>query len=394
MSDAPSSPRRRTPLHDRHAALGGKTVDFAGWDMPVQYATGTVAEHLATRKAAGLFDVSHMGRFRFRGAGAVALLQQVLTNDAATLAPWTAQYTLIPTPTGGALDDAFLYRLADDEFLLVVNAANRQADWDHLQAVLACGPFDAVDLTDITGDLAMLALQGPQSESILKSVLTGGALPKPVRNAAGEIDLADTRVTIARTGYTGEPVCFELFVPAGRAEHLWDVLTDAGAAPIGLGARDTLRLEAALPLYGHELGTDPNGNEIPIMACPASRLGVNLSGQRDLIGRAALEAQMQGLPRRILPLALLERGVAREGATVSKDGRPVGVVTSGTMAPYWTGEDTHALRPVSLAYVDSGLGAGDEVHVEVRGKRLSARIVTAHVHPEGARTVAILPDLP
>ena len=369
MTDSAANELLRTPFHGRHVALAAKLVEFGGWDMPIQYPSGAVAEHLATRTSAGLFDVAHMGRFSVRGPGATVFLQHALTNDAAALAEWSAQYPLLATPTGGAVDDAFLYRKAANDYLLVVNAANRNKDWAHLQGLLAASNFE---LTDVTHKIAMLALQGPTSQSILEELITDGSLPKAKRNAASEAHLASAPGLITRTGYTGEAVCFELFFPAGDAEAVWNALVEAGAIPVGLAARDTLRLEAALPLYGHELGLDADGDEIPILASPASRLGVDLSTDRAFVGRAAIEAHRQSLPKRIRPIALTGRGVARPGATVSKEGRPVGIVTSGTMVPVALAAGKHEFRAVALAYLDSNVAKGDEITVDVRGKGVDA----------------------
>jgi aminomethyltransferase len=245
-------------------------VDFAGWDMPVQYSSGIIEEHLATRRGAGLFDVSHMGRFVFQGEGALPFLQHVLTNNAAALGVGDigAQYTMIPTPSGGAVDDAYLYRFTRKEYLLVVNAANRKKDWEYFQSCLGC--FPGVKMYDRTDELAMLALQGPRSRELLEGMADGGRFPEPARNAVGTVAVGEAEVLVARTGYTGEPLCFELFFQRKWGSAIWDRIIDRGATPAGLGARDTLRLEAGLPLYGHELGLDPEGREIPVMACPDS----------------------------------------------------------------------------------------------------------------------------
>ncbi len=391
-----------TPLHDRHVALGATMTAFAGWDMPVMYPGGIVEEHLQTRKTAGLFDVSHMGRFVIRGAG-TAFLQHVLTNNAQALDGREngAQYTFIPNESGGALDDAYLYRFEKEAYLLVVNAANRDEDWAHLQE--AARAFDSVDLTDRTAEIAMLALQGPRSREILASVVKGGALPEPMRNAVGAVRVQGRDVHVARTGYTGEPVCFELFSPSETAPALWDLLLELGAAPVGLGARDTLRLEAGLPLYGHELGTDPEGREIPIMACPLARFAVSFSPLKgDFVGREALARQyeargrilardfgaLEDLPRLVRPVAVTGRGVAREGTRVFRGDRHAGWVTSGTMVPYWkvegeglsaTRTESHALRAVGLAYLDADLLDGDAVEAEIRGRRVDAVIVPYHL---------------
>jgi aminomethyltransferase len=371
----PTSELHRTPFHDRHVALGARMVDFAGWDMPVQYPTGIIAEHLATRGGAGLFDVSHMGRFVLRGPGAVPFLQHVLTNNAEALDPLQAQYTIVPTHTGGAVDDAYLYRFEEATYLLVVNAANRVKDWEHFHDHLP--GFPDVELTDETGEIAMLALQGKQARDLLAGLIEVGGLPEPFRNRlsiatlrvpdpdGGEALTVATR--IGRTGYTGEPICFELFVDAELGPALWDALVAGGAAPVGLGARDTLRLEAGLPLYGHELGLDPEGHEIPIMSCPLATFAVSFSPLKgEFVGRAALARQhaaygriisrdyslIADLPRLTRPVALTGRGIAREGSPVGRpgDGDFLGWVTSGTAVPYWgiEGEGNWLWEPLRI----------------------------------------------
>lgn len=396
---------RRTPLHDRHTALGAKMVDFAGWSMPIQY-SGTVGEHLATRTDAGLFDVSHMGRFVLAGPDACRFLQHALTNDAARLDVGESHYTLLAEEDGGAIDDAYLYRFCEGEYLLVVNAANRQADWDRLESMKQS--FD-VQLRDQSGELAMLALQGPHSAKILEPLLGSDSLPEPKRNACTKTDGFGGSVQIGRTGYTGEPVCFELFLPSALAASAWDMLLGAGTTPVGLGARDTLRTEAALPLYGHELGADPDGTTIPILACPTCRYGVSLTEERgDFVGRSALEKQQHALdalgectqeppadlPKRIRPIALVDAGVAREGAAVCRPdgGEPVGWITSGTRVPIPPEQPSEPIQPagfrsLGLAYVDSTLPADASLEVESRGKRLRARLVRSHLRMEGNHVV-------
>ena len=394
----------RTVLYDRHVAQGAQMVEFGGWEMPIQYPQGIIQEHLTTRKAAGLFDVSHMGRFIVRGKDALPFLQHVLSNNAAALEAGESQYTLIPNETGGAIDDAYLYRFYDREYLLVVNASNRLKDWDHMQS-LATG-FNDVELLDQTDDIAMLSLQGPLSKEILLKVMDGGALPEPMRNCLSLARIKGAGVLIARTGYTGEPICFELFVQRGDAPSLWDLLLDYGARPIGLGARDTLRLEAALPLYGHELGLDPENNEIPIFASPLSRFAVSLSPlKKDFIGRQALTRQFEALkriadrdfsliddlPRLIMPVALKEKSVARSGFKVFQNDRLVGFVTSGTRVPFFESEgegissslsETHGLRSICLALLDSRLYEGDTLEIDIWGKRCQAVVVPYHMRSE------------
>ncbi len=398
---------KRTPLNAWHHAHGGRMVEFGGWDMPIQYETGIVQEHLATRRYVGLFDVSHMGRFRLGGADLVPFLQRVLSNNAEALEEWQAQYTLIPNEQGGLYDDAYLYRLGGDDYLLVVNASNREKDWAHLEKHAA--EFDDVQMEDQTHELAMFAFQGPLAGQILEDLVEGD-LPEPMRNRVAPTRLCGADIYLARTGYTGEPVAFEMFVPAEKAEEVWIGLLDAGgpqgALPVGLGARDTLRLEAGLPLYGHEFGIDADGEEIPAYAFPLTRIAVSFSDRKgDYVGREALAAQFEQAKRirtgdiepgestirQILPLALVDRGVVREGAEVFDGEEKIGVVTSGTVAPYWVfeGEGVRATptdetdrRSVALAYLDAHYQPGDRVEVEVRGRRLGAEIVEYHGRSE------------
>ena len=373
-------PLRKTPLHDWHRENGGRMVEFAGWEMPVQYRSGIVAEHLATRREAGLFDVSHMGRFRIRGPDAEAALCRVLTNDAAVLPTGRAHYTFIANDPGGAVDDAYLYRFGPDDFVLVVNASNRTRDFAWIEERLE----GDVRLCDESEELAMIALQGPGSERMLKSLLPAGALPEERRNSHATARFEGAALIVARTGYTGERVCFELFTSAERVEGLWARLAEAGAAPVGLGARDSLRLQAGLPLYGHELGEDPEGVEIPIFANALARFGVRRPGAgSDYVGRAALERQRAALerlgrgeagaaailPRVVVPVAVTGgRRPLRAGQRVLHGDRDAGYVTSGTSVP--TGLDDVAgrpeMRPIGLALVDSALRFREAEPVRLR----------------------------
>lgn len=415
---APASALKRTVLFDRHVALGAKMVEFGGWEMPVQY-KGIVEEHLATRKSAGLFDVSHMGRFIVRG-NALPFLQHVLTNNAAALMVGQAQYTIVPNARGGAVDDAYLYRFREDEYLLVVNAGNRQKDWAHFQSIL--GQFPDVRITDRSEELAMISLQGPRSREVLAKLMDLSQIPEPRRNMLSVGKVAGIEAMIARTGYTGEPICFEFFVPREQAAKLWDSLISAGATPVGLGARDTLRLEAALPLYGHELGVDPEGKEIPIYACPLAKFAVSFSPMKeDFIGREPLSRQEKAftgflhgdysrtgdLPRTVRPLAVLAKAVVRAGAKVfNADGKHVGFVTSGTMVPYWKtrGEgltstlgEEQSLRPICMALINSDIPDQQLLGVEVRGNRVEAVVVPYHLRGEApplARSIVYTPQQP
>jgi len=394
----------RTLFNGRHVSLGATLVEFGGWEMPVQYPAGIVQEHLAVRRKAGLFDVSHMGRFRVRGGDALPFLQHVLTNNAAALNVGEGQYTMIPEAGGGALDDAYLYRFFPEEFLLVVNASNRQKDWNHLNTMAR--RFRSVELADLTREMAMLSLQGPASRGILTAILSSGSIPEPLRNRLSIAAFNGAPLLLARTGYTGEPIGFELFMNGDTAPALWDRIVAEGVQPVGLGARDTLRLEAGLPLYGHELGRDPEGRDIPIFACSLARFAVSFSELKgDYVGRDALTRQFEALrqfmdrefsriadlPRLIQPIALTDKGIARAGATVLRGGKPAGFVTSGTMVPYWgsagTGIDStqteeKGMRAIGLALLDSDLREGDPVEVDIRGKLTRAVVVPYHVRNE------------
>lgn len=403
---------KKTILNEKHKSLGAKMVEFAGWEMPVQYSAGILEEHLATRKRAGLFDVSHMGRIIIRGPGRLAFLQHVLTADAAKLEPGKGQYTMMATESGGAVDDCYLYRFIQDEHLLVVNAANLRKDWEHLNRHLSS--FPETELIDTTGKTAMLSLQGPESERILQRLFSTGELPKPGRNNLSIATRDGRTVLISRTGYTGEPIGFELIIDSEYAVSLWDRLIESGAQPAGLGSRDSLRTEAGLPLYGHELGFDPDGREIPIFASVQARFAVSFhSGRGAFIGRSALQEQSDDyrnikdknlgavarLGRIIRPIALLDKGVARNGDRVFIGEKQVGWITSGTVAPYWviTGEgreerisDETGKRSVCLGLIDSDLSEGQEIEINVRGRRIRARVVQRHLRsdtPPYARAV-------
>lgn len=387
----------RTVLFPRHAELGAQIVDFGGWEMPVQYPTGILTEHLATRREAGLFDVSHMGRFYISGDDAVPLLQYALTNNAAALEPGESQYTILADADGGAIDDAYLYRFFDDHYLLVVNAANRIKDWTHLQTLGA--EFKDITMEDRTQNIAMLSIQGPQSKAIISDIMGSSILPDPQRNSLNVGSYNNSEILIARTGYTGEPLCFEIFLPSEQAGHLWDTIISTGATPVGLGARDTLRLEAGLPLYGHELGDDPLGNSIPVFAISLARFAVSFSPLKgNFVGKDALlkqyhalqkaisqaDGDISALPRRVRTVALTEKGIARAGAEVFYQGAPVGHITSGTMVPMWQFDekgldgridDQSKRRAIALALIDSRIADGAEIAIKVRAKHLRAGVM-------------------
>ncbi|MCR5664066.1 MAG: glycine cleavage system aminomethyltransferase GcvT [Oscillospiraceae bacterium] len=391
---------KRTQLNAIHKAAGATMVDFGGWEMPVQYPTGIVAEHLYTRHFCSLFDVSHMGRILVEGPERVAFLQHVLTSNVCALDLDRAQYCMIPDENGSAIDDAYLYRFEEERFLLVVNAANTDKDLAHLREQVK--RFDCT-LTDITADWAAIAVQGPKSKELMTILAGGEAVTEPLKNALNTLELEGRRVRVSKTGYTGEPLGYEVYIPSADAAWLWNRLIELGARPAGLGARDTLRLEAGLPLYGHELGLDPEGRPIPIFAVPLAKFAVSFSERKgDFIGRRALEAQrkvfnrvldrdfsdMADLPRSIRPIALLDRGVIRAGMTVYRGEEPIGWVTSGTMVPYYRAEgegletvitDEVVKRSIGLCYIAGDVLTDDEVSVDVRGKRLRAVIPDRHL---------------
>ncbi|HXI79352.1 MAG TPA: glycine cleavage system aminomethyltransferase GcvT [Verrucomicrobiae bacterium] len=352
----------RTPLEDRHRALGAKLIDFAGWLMPVQY-SGILEEHRAVRERAGLFDLSHMGELFVEGSDAGPALAAALVTDPPSLAVGRAHYSMICAPDGGIIDDLIVYRLGTERFLVVANASNAQVVSDALAERLS--GFKAV-LDDRSLATALVAVQGPRSLDILRP-LTDVDLDALRYYAIAEGAVAGIPALVARTGYTGEDG-FEVFVDTGRAADLWDAMMasgrDHGLAPIGLGARDTLRLEAGMPLYGNELDRTTNPYE--------ANLGrvVKLEKPGDFVGRTALErVARDGVARRLVGLVMRGRGIARHGYPVHAGDRPSGVVTSGTHSPT-LGE------AIAMAYVaTSDAATGTMLDVEIRGQRVPAEVV-------------------
>ena len=374
---------KRTQFFDIHVAAGATMVDFGGWEMPVQYPTGIVAEHLYTRSDCSLFDVSHMGRLLIEGPERVKFLQYVLSSNVLALELNTAQYCIIPDENGYAIDDAYLYMFEEDKLLLVVNAANTEKDLAHLLPIAE--KFD-VKVTDITPDWAAIAVQGPRSRKMLEVLSGGVALTEPVKNALGTVQLEGHLALVAKTGYTGEPLGYEVYVKSEDAAWLWNRLIELGAAPIALGARDTLRLEAGLPLYGHEMGEAPDGSEIRIFSVPLSRFAVSFADEKgDYIGKELLAAQKENLTDKIVSIALLDRGVIRAGMDVYRNGEKAGWVTSGTMVPYWNFDEngnrleTTGKRSIGFACIAGNPAVGDELFVDVRGKKLKAVVVAKHM---------------
>jgi len=359
MSD--QSGLRRTRLYERHLALGARMVEFGGWEMPVQY-SGIIDEHRAVREAAGLFDISHMGEVEVRGPDALPFLQHLVTYDIAAIQPGRANYALMCLPNGGIIDDTFIYNL-DDYYLIVINAANITKDvaWMH-----ACARGFDVTVTDVSNRTGMLALQGPAAEALLAQVAGADLAALPFHGVTRG-SVASLPVIVARTGYTGEDG-FELFVAAEDASHLWDELLDAGRSagvkPCGLGARDSLRFEACLALYGHEITEETNPYE--------ARLGwVVKLDKGDFIGRDALQRiKQEGVQRRLTGFEMVGRGIARgEYEIRDLEGAPIGRVTSGMPSPTLG-------KNLGMGYVPVALSTeGSEFDVVVRDRPVRARAV-------------------
>jgi aminomethyltransferase len=357
-----NSPLSRTALFDEHVAAGARLVEFGGWEMPVQY-QGIIAEHTTVRTSVGLFDLSHMGRLRFRGADAMAFVQKLTTNDVERLSAGRAQYSLCCADNGGVLDDIVVYRL-DPEILVVVNASNRQKILDRIAALKGSSSVE-FEMEDTTLDTAMIGVQGPLAEQYLQTISDIDL--STIRYYAGVDGHIDgTPAFIARTGYTGEDG-FELIVSAADAPSLWQRLqverANVAPVPCGLGARDTLRLEAGMALYGHELNESTTPYEAGLGRVVKLEKG-------EFGGRTALQTLSDVSPkRRLIGFELTGQGVPRQGYPVLDDGSTVGEVTSGTMSP-----SLHT--PIGLAYVanDVDRAVGSEIQIEIRGKAVPARI--------------------
>jgi aminomethyltransferase len=353
---------RKTPLNAVHRELGAKMVAFGGWEMPVEY-SGLIAEHMAVRSAAGLFDVSHMGELEVEGGGAQAFLQRVTSNNVGKLADGQAQYSALPLPNGAPADDVIVYRRGPERFFLVVNASNIEKDlrWLQEQAPAQC------TVTNRSDEYALIALQGPRAAQILRG-LTAMDLPAIRYYHFAEGEVAGHPATVARTGYTGEDG-FELFVAPDRAADLWRRLLEAGRenglVPAGLGSRDTLRLEAKMCLYGNDIDETTTLVEAGLGWIVA--LG---EGKGDFVGRGVLEAQKKGgAPRKLVGFEMVDRGIARHGYPVLLGDEPVGSVTSGSYAPFLQ-------KNIGLCYLPAARAAvGTPFHVDIRGRPVAARVV-------------------
>lgn len=352
---------KQTPLYEEHLRLGGRMVEFAGWDMPVQY-SGVKDEHIAVRTAAGLFDVSHMGQIEFTGKGAAACIQHLTTNDVSKLVDGQAQYSLLCKENGGVLDDIIVYRIDAERFVLVVNAANAAKDLAWLEAHVS----DGVSIKDISADYAMIAFQGPLAAKILAPLSTAdidGIGHYHFTNG----DVAGKPAIIARTGYTGEDG-FEIFASPADMPLIWQSLLEGGAPqgvkPAGLGARDTLRLEMKYSLYGHEITEETNPLEAGLSWV------VKLNTTEDFIGKAAIKALREaGQTRTLVGFCMKDPGIPRQGYAILLDGKAAGIVTSGTMSPSLD-------KAIGIGYVPMEARAlGAEISIDIRGRARKAVVV-------------------
>lgn len=354
----------RTPLYNLYKEYGAKTIDFGGWDLPVQFSS-IKAEHEAVRTKAGLFDVSHMGEIEIKGTDSLSFLQKMMTNDVAKMSVGDAQYTAMCNENGGTIDDLLIYKLADHHYLLVVNAANTEKDEQWLRTHVE----GDVQIENVSEKYALLAVQGPVAEQVLQKLIpdTNLGLIRPF-SFEQDVVVFGKKVLLSRTGYTGEDG-FELYCQPKDASDLWrEILRvgqEEGIIPCGLGARDTLRFEACLVLYGQEISETISPLEAGI------GFAVKMNKEVDFIGKAALKSQKEaGIPRRLVGLEMIDRGIPRHGYPVWKDETQIGEITTGTQSPTLQKNIGLALIHASEAKI------GEELEIEVRRKRLKARIIS------------------
>lgn len=350
----------KTPLYEAHVKAQGKIVPFGGYLLPVQYKTGVIKEHMAVRTQAGLFDVSHMGEILCEGKDALSNLQMLLTNNFENMVDGQARYSPMCNENGGTVDDLIVYKRCDEHYFIVVNAANKDKDYqwmlDH--------QFGEVTFTDVSEKYAQLALQGPKAMDILKKLTDEENIPKKYYHAVFDVPVAGIPCIVSKTGYTGENGV-ELYLDSAMAEKMWDILLDAGReeglVPCGLGARDTLRMEAAMPLYGHEMDDTVSPLE--------TGLGFAVKmNKEDFIGKSKLVDNPK-FNRTRIGLKVTGRGIIREHQDVYSGDQKIGVTTSGTHCPYLG-------YPIAMALVEHGsVEIGDKVEVEVRGRRVEAEVV-------------------
>ena len=362
MTEIAAASLKKTPLNARHRASGARMVPFAGWDMPVEY-SGVTDEHLAVRTRAGVFDVSHMGEIEIGGKDALAAVQLISSNDASRLQVGQAHYAALTTPDGTFVDDMLVYRMAPSHFMLVVNASNIEKDYSWIAGQI--GTVGQAAAVDASSRYALIAIQGPASREVLQQ-LTAIDLASIKYYWFNHGEVASARATVSRTGYTGEDG-YEIFVPPNMADRVWQALLEGGrpadVIPCGLAARDTLRLEAAMRLYGNDIDETTTVLE--------ADLGWVVGWDKpSFIGHERLREQKQnGVPRRLVGFEMIDRGIARHGHHVTRGGSPVGVVTSGTQTPFLR-------KAIGMAYVPIEMAAaGTELEIDIRGRVGKARVV-------------------
>ncbi|MDY2959983.1 MAG: glycine cleavage system aminomethyltransferase GcvT [Hornefia sp.] len=359
---------KRTSLYETHLKYGGKIVPFAGWELPVQYDAGVINEHNAVRTAAGMFDVSHMGEIICKGPDALANINMLLTNDFTGMEDGQARYSPMCNENGGVVDDMIVYKKNDYEYMMVVNAANKEKDFRWMKN----HQFGDVEFLDISDSISQISLQGPKAITILKKLVSESDIPKEYYTCNWSVDMCGHDVTISTTGYTGEDGV-EIYAPWDAAPAIWDALYDAGKdeglLTCGLGARDTLRLEAGMPLYGHEMDDTITPRE--------ALLSVFVKmDKEDFIGKSAIEAKTPPARKKV-GLEVLGRGIVRENMDVYKEGKKIGRTTSGTMCPY-------IKKAVACALIDSEERVlGEEVEVDVRGRRIKAVMCKSQFYTKG-----------
>lgn len=353
---------QKTPLYETHVRFGGKIVEFGGWLLPVQY-SGILEEHRAVREKAGLFDVSHMGEVKVSGRDALAFLQKLVTNDVAKLADGQVQYTPMCYPEGGTVDDLLIYKKNREDYLLVINAANIQKDWAWMQENK---DGYAVSLENLSAEMAELALQGPAAQAILAQLTDFPLAEINYYWFTDKAEIAGKPVLLSRTGYTGEDG-FEIYCSPAEAEFLWNTLMEAGKPygllPAGLGCRDTLRFEAGLPLYGHELSAEITPLEAGLPRFVKLEKGI-------FNGSEALARQKEaGLKRKVVGMVVTGRGIARAEYPVLAAGRRIGTVTTGSYAPTLD-------KNIGMALIETGFAQiGQQLEIEIRGKNVSAEVI-------------------
>jgi aminomethyltransferase len=370
MAQSTAISLKRTPLYDLHRAAGAKFVDFGGWEMPVQY-TSILEEHKTVRTAVGLFDVSHMGEIEIKGPQALEVVQRLTTNDASTLEPFQVQYSTLCYPHGGIVDDLTVYRLGPEHFFLCVNAANIEKDY----AWIVEQAGGAADITNTSAQIAQLALQGRHAQATLQPLCD---LPLDTIRYywSAEARVHGVAALISRTGYTGEDG-FEIYCPAPQGPALWQALMDAGAdygiKPIGLGARDTLRLEMGYALYGNDITAET-------MPLEAGLGWITKLNKGEFIGREALvKARAEGIKRRLVGIEMLDRGLARAHYRILVDGQVVGEMTSGTVSPSLN-------KGIGLGYVRTEYAkVGTPVQIDIRGKPTQGRVASTPFYPSQVR---------